>query len=149
MGAERRPRLRYLLFTCVAYRDTNLVRAYALVKNHKENNPIRIIVSAIGSPTYSLDKSLSIVFNKHFPRPKSIIKNSTELKEIVDKITIPDGFELISFDVVSLFTNIPIDLILLAIENRWKYLNDKINLTKAEFLEGIKLLLDSSFLQLN
>ena len=47
--------------------NTNLARAYALVKIHKENNPIRIIVSAIGSPTYSFDKSLSILFNKHFP----------------------------------------------------------------------------------
>ena len=36
---------------------------------------------------------------------------------LVDKITVPDGFELVSFDVVSLFTNIPTDLILLAIEN--------------------------------
>ena len=129
--------------------NTNLARAYALVKIHKENNPIRIIVSAIGSPTYSFDKSLSILFNKHFPRPKSTIKNSTELKEIIDKIIVPDGFELVSFDVVSLFTNIPTDLILHAIENRWKYLNNKINLSKIEFLDGIKLLLDSTFLQFN
>ena len=139
-------------FSRVSHTDidnTNLARAYALVKIHKENNPIRIIVSAIGSPTYSFDKSLSILFNKHFPRPKSTIKNSTELKEIVDKITVPDGFELVSFDVVSLFTNIPTDLILHAIEKRWKYLKNKINLSKIEFLEGIKLLLDSTFLQFN
>ena len=51
--------------------NTNLARAYALVKIHKVNNPIRIIVSAIGSPAYSLEKSLSILFNKHFLRPKS------------------------------------------------------------------------------
>ena len=129
--------------------NTNLARAYALVKIHKGNNPIRIIVSAICSPTYSFDKSLSILFNKHFPRPKSSIKNSTELKEIIDNITVPDGFELVSFDVISLFTNIPTDLILRAIDNRWKYLKNKINLSKIEFLEGIKLLLDSTFLQFN
>ena len=62
--------------------NTSLARAYALIKIHKVNNPIRIIVSAIGSSTYSLDKSLSILLNKHFPRPKSTIKNSTELIEI-------------------------------------------------------------------
>ena len=107
------------------------------------------MVSAIVSPAYSLDKSLSILLNKHFLRPKSTIKNSTKLKEIVDKITVPDGFELVYFDVVSLFTNIPTDLILLAIENGWKYLNNKINLSKAEFLEDVKLLLDITFLQFN
>ena len=98
---------------------------------------------------HTVSKKVSILFKKHFLRPKSTIKNSTKLKEIVDKISVLDGFELVSFDVVSLFTNIPTVLILLAIENRWKYLNNKINLSKAEFLEGIKLLLDSTFLQFN
>lgn len=34
-------------------------RFYALIKTHKENNPIRPIVSFIGSPTYQISKLLS------------------------------------------------------------------------------------------
>ena len=96
--------------------QTNLARAYALVKIHKNGNPIRIIVSAIGSSTYTLDKSLSLLFNRYFLRPTPTIKSCSELKKITDElIIVPDGFELSSFDVVSLFSNIPSDLILQAL----------------------------------
>ena len=46
--------------------NTTLPRAYATIKIHKENNPIRIIVSSINSPLYTFDKSLSLLFKKYF-----------------------------------------------------------------------------------
>ena len=129
--------------------NTNIPRAYALIKIHKENYPIRIIVSAINSPTYQFDKSISLLFNKFFPLPSSTIKNSTTLKNKLDYINIPHNYKLVSFDVVALFNNIPKNLILDAIGNNWKYLSGKINLSKIEFLEGINILLDCTYLQFN
>ena len=39
--------------------NTNLPRAYALIKIHKNGYPIRIIVSFVGSPLYEFDKCLT------------------------------------------------------------------------------------------
>ena len=83
------------------------------------------------------------------PRHTSTIKSSSELKKISDELIVADGFELSSFDVVLLFSNIPSDLILQALTKKWKFLRNKINLSKVEFLEGIRLLLDSTYLQFN
>ena len=94
----------------------NLAIAYILVKIHKVGNHIRIIVSAIDRPTYALDKNLSLLFNRHFSRPITTIKNSIDLKKITDDLVIPEGYELSSIDVISLFSNISNDLILHALE---------------------------------
>ena len=73
-----------------------------LIKIHKENNPVRPIISAINSPTYNLSKILSKFLYEHLKKPFSHINNSLELKEKLEGIMIPDGFEIISLDVVSL-----------------------------------------------
>ena len=117
--------------------QTNLARAYALVKTLKIGN--LIIVSAIGSPTYALDKSLTLLFNRHFPRPNSTIKNSIDLKKITDDLVIPEGYEFSSSDVIFLFSNIAADLILHALEKNWKFLRNKINFSRTKFLEEVSL----------
>lgn len=130
--------------------DNTLVpRAYALIKIHKVNNPIRIIVSAINSPTYRLDKSICLLLNRHVPKPQSSLKNSIELKNILDNTLITSEYSLVSFDVVSLFSNIPKHLILEALADKWKYLKSFLCISKSEFLQGIDVLLDSTYLQFN
>ena len=74
-------------------------------------NPIRTIVSAINSPTDIFDKWLPQLFTLHFTKPGSHTPDSLELKTALDDLNIPHNDKLVSFDVVSLFINIPIDLI--------------------------------------
>ena len=112
----------------------NVSKGYGLIKIHKENNPVRPIISAINSPTYNLSKILSKFLYEHLKKPFSHINNSFELKEKLEGIMIPDGFEIISLDVVSLFTNVPEYLICSAIEKRWTQLYNHTYLSCSEIL---------------
>ena len=60
-------------------------------------------------------------------------------------MSIPENYELISLDVVSLFTNLHADLIISGIKKKWLYLRNRINLSLNEFIEGIKTLLSSTY----
>ena len=80
--------------------------------------------------------------------PKSHIDNSLKLKEKIDNLYIPPDHDIISFDVVSLFTNVPEYLVCNAIE-RWHQLHNKININCSEFLHVIKYILKNNFFQFN
>jgi len=84
-------------------------KIYGLPKIHEEGDPLRPIVNIIGGPTYLLAKYLVWKLKPLVGHTHSFVKDSSsffnELKGI--------NFELIdimvSFDVVSLYTNIPIN----------------------------------------
>ena len=101
---------------------SNPGRFYGTAKVHKlkENDgvadlPLRPIVSNIGSASYELAKFLA-----HFLAPLSVseytVKNTQEFITFTKNVIVPDDYELVSFDVTSLFTNVPlketIDIIL-------------------------------------
>ena len=82
---------------------------------------IRPIISNIGTPTYQLAKILSPLANSEY-----IVTSTKDFIEKIKNVKVPDGHQLISFDVKSLFTNVPlqktIDIILKRI-----YENKEIN----------------------
>ena len=83
---------------------------YGLPKIHKQNFPLRPIVSAFNSPTDNLCKYIT-----HFLQPlcefiPSYIKDSKHFLQLIEAInTIPDNSILVTADVKSLYTNIPHD----------------------------------------
>ena len=83
-------------------------RLYGLPKIHKENVPLRPIVSAIGSPTYELAKFLARVLSQHVGHCEHHIKNSSEFVKILADIRLEPNDIIVSFDVVSLFTRVPL-----------------------------------------
>ena len=56
---------------------------------------------------------------------------------------------MISLDVMSLFNNIPIKLILKSIDKRWHYIEKCTKLPLEEFKDGIKFLMNNTFFQFN
>lgn len=81
---------------------------YGLPKTHKENIPIRPVVSYIGAPTYELAKYLNnLLRTKSSFKPQYSLKNSLDLIEKVKDINISPFSKLLSLDVDSLFTNVP------------------------------------------
>ena len=79
---------------------------YGNVKIHKNNNPLRPIISQIPTPTYNLAKSLNKIISPY-------ISNEYMLKSSSDFIDLLHSNQskgiVASLDVESLFTNVPID----------------------------------------
>lgn len=84
---------------------------YGLFKIHKKGIPLRPITSTIGSPGYLLAKVFAKVLDKIFPRTSHHIKDSYEFVTFVNGVSIGNDDILVSFDVVSMYTSIPFELV--------------------------------------
>ena len=88
------------------------------MKTHKPNNPLRPIISSVGSVHYSLSKYLVKLLSPLLGTiSNSHIKNNSDFIDKIKSISTNNSC-LVSFDVVSLFTKVPVDDLLdfLAIE---------------------------------
>jgi hypothetical protein len=81
---------------------------YGLPKVHKANIPLRPIVSTIGSPVYRLSKMLARILTPLSGKTESYIKNSTDFAKKIHDTELNENDKLVSFDVVSLFTRVPV-----------------------------------------
>jgi len=125
--------------------DGLLSRAYGLPKIHKNGCPLRIIVSSIDSPLHSLSNFLHKILINAVEVPSSHIKNSFELVNKLSNTTLKPNYTVISLDVVSLFTNIPMQLAVNSILKRWDRISNSTKITQEEFVNGIKLIINSTF----
>ena len=81
---------------------------YGLPKVHKTGTPLRPILSANNTSSYNLSKYLvpklkQLTFNEF------TIKNSYEFSNFIASVPNSDQYVMCSFDIESLFTNIPLD----------------------------------------
>jgi len=129
--------------------DSLLPKAYGLPKIHKENIPLRIIVSSVNTSLYPVAKFLSRIISEGVPCSKYQAKNSFELCNALSKINIPENYILASLDVVSLFTNVPLDLAIESVKKRWEYIERSTKIVKEDFLEAIEFVLSSTFFTFN
>ena len=77
-------------------------------KIHKDNIPLRGVVSMIGSPFENLSKHLIPILRSIQGRSGLYIRNSRELKEIVKEWRVERNEVLVSYDVKNLYPSIPI-----------------------------------------
>ncbi|XP_046737536.1 uncharacterized protein LOC124406224 [Diprion similis] len=124
-------------------------RAYGLPKIHKPEVPFRIIVSFINSPTYKLAKTLNSWIKIGLTRPASFIKDSFDLVDIIRGQVLPSNYILVSLDVVSLFTNVPLDLVINAIKKRWDNLKSSIPVPLDQMLTALNICFDASIFKFN
>jgi len=83
-------------------------KIYGLPKVHKSGPPLRPIVNTIGEPTYLLAKFLSQKLKPLVGRIDSFVKDSASFVQEWRDVILEPGDLLVSFDVVCLFTKIPI-----------------------------------------
>lgn len=91
---------------------------YGLPKTHKPDYPLRPITSTIGSIGYELASFLASFLKSFDELDPSHIINSLQLKQFLDTLDMPTGHILVSFDVVSMFTNIPVGIALRSVRKR-------------------------------
>ena len=103
----------------------------------------------MNSPVYNVSKFFPQFLTKNFKASTSHVDNSFKLNEKIENLRIPPNCEIISLDVVSLFTNIPEYIVYKALKKRWTQLYNKINISCTEFLNVIKFILNKNYFQFN
>lgn len=79
------------------------------IKHHKPGFPLRPIVSSIGSALYNTSKFLSEILSPIQNHNGYSVLNSSQFAKEVANMEISDDEVMVSFDVVSLFTAIPVN----------------------------------------
>ena len=87
---------------------TVIPKFYGLPKVHKENTPLRPIVSSIGSVSYGVAKEVARIIKPLVGATEYHVNNSMEFTEEIKKMKLEEGECLTSYDVSALFTSIPI-----------------------------------------
>jgi len=86
---------------------------------------------------------------KSFPLARGHVTNSFQLVERLSGVLVESGHKLISLDVISLFTNIPIDLAINSVERRWNFIKDNCSISQPEFITAVKFILNSTYFTFN
>ena len=123
---------------------------YGLPKVHKPNCPIRPILSACSAHNFQLGKAL-IPLISHLATNEYTLNNSKEFATSIQCINNANSLYMCSFDIVSLYTNIPvqesIDLILDTIySNGVQYFK---GLEQSDFKKLLDLALKDSYFKFN
>jgi len=106
---------------------------------------LRIIVSSFRSPLHNLVVYLQKILHNSLPTSFSDIENSLDLIDKLADLYIPDDCALVSLDVISLFTNVPTELIIDIIDEKWSLIEKHSSFPKVELIRAIKLVLQSTF----
>lgn len=130
---------------CLKTNNSVAPRVYGLPKLHKNNRPLRPIVSCINSPCYKLSRFLNDILKNLVPSFSFNVKNSFEVENRLKNFRIPQDSSLVSLDVKSLFTNIPRDLITEIISTSWSEISQFTTIDKNMFLDLIRFVFDSSY----
>jgi hypothetical protein len=92
-------------------KDTRTPTFYSLPKTRKLNVPLWPTVRATGSPTHHFNGHLHRILLLIILCPASYVHNSQHFVQILNQLTITEDYILISSDVESLFTTVPIHYI--------------------------------------
>ncbi len=123
--------------------EATIAKIYGLPKVHKPEVPLRPIVSLVGAPNYKISKWLFRQLNPLTRNCETSIRNSAEFLQKLRGITISDDEIMVSFDVVSLFTSIPLDVARHCTEEILETFETKI--PAAALLELLDLCLETNF----
>ena len=127
--------------------DGLIPRIYGLVKIHKDNFPLRPIVSLIGSPLYQLSKYISGIISPLVGNTPHTVKNSFDFVRFLSSCKCSDNDVMVSFDVISLFTRIPIELAVEIVKCRLENddnLCDRTKLSVNEIVDLMQFCLDNN-----
>ena len=132
--------------------DTPAPIFYGQPKIHKPGVLIRPIVSYSSSPLYNLNKYIANILKAYGRDENNNAKNSTTFSNYIRNVPIEDDEIMVSFDVTSLYTNIPIIDTLNIIKD---YVNNddqftrKTAIPQEKFLDLVHLVLTTTWYTFN
>ena len=124
-------------------------KLYGLPKLHKPGFPMRPIVSFCGSPTYQLSKYLTTILQPLTEQSRRKLQSTENFIDAIKTVQIPDDCKLVSFDVKSLFTSIPLQLALQCTETAIQQSTVTLPLPTEDIMDLLNLCLTSTYFQYN
>ncbi|XP_072377245.1 uncharacterized protein [Diabrotica undecimpunctata] len=125
-------------------------RFYALPKIHKPTLSMRPIVSSLCPPNGPIAQLLTdILTNAYNLNNNFYIKDSFDFSSFINNFQLPQNYVLVSFDVTSLFTNLPLDLIISSVEKHWNEISQHTNIDLLHFKTLINFVFDSNIFIFN
>lgn len=125
----------------------NIPKLYGTLKIHKQNQPLRPIVSNNNAPTEKLCRFIAAILRNVVGRGEYHIKDTFDFIEKIKHIQVPSDQILASFDIVSLYTNVQNCKVIEVIKKRWSEISPFTNLSVDLFLEAVKITMDANFFQ--
>ena len=122
-------------------------KLYSLPKLHKPNVPMRAIVSFFGSPTYELSKYLTTILKPLTDESRHKLQSTENFIDAIKTIQVPDDHKLVSFNVKSLFTSIPLQLALDCTETAINNSTLQLPLLTNDLMDLLNLCLTSTYFQ--
>ena len=123
---------------------------YGLPKIHKHNMPLRPITSSRNSPTYELARFLLPILKPLQGCNPSFVKNSQHFVEKINNEDLQPGDRFVSFDVESLYTNVPVREALEVIRKKLEEdqtLQERSQLPINAIMDLLECCLDNSYFQ--
>lgn len=95
-------------------------KAYGLPKIHKTGIPLRPVIASYESPGYKASKYLANILKNLTKDSKYNVKNASQFINRISTVRPEPNDIFVSFDVVSLFTNVRLDLLEHILETGWQ-----------------------------
>ena len=121
---------------------------YGLPKVHTPNTPLRPVLSSFKTHNYKLAKFL-IPFIDNFSKNGFSLSNSYEFFDDIKKLKLPKDSFIVSLDIVSLYTNVPVTEVIDITTNLMYDNGDFRNMPKGDFRKFIKLAIEDSYFIFN
>ena len=107
------------------------------------------IVSFCGSPTYQLSKYLTTILQPLTDKSRRKLQSTEDFIDVIKTVQIPDDYKLVSFDVKSLFTSIPLQFALQCTETTIRQSTATLPLPTEDIMDLLNLCLTSTYFQYN
>lgn len=130
--------------------NATISKYYALPKTHKEELAVRPIISSISAPNSKIAKLLTDILTDAYDKNnKYYVPDSFSFARKYNDFQLPPEHIILSLDVKSLFTNIPLQLVEKSIDKHWGKITRKCDIQKDQFLKLIRFIFDTTTFSFN